>query len=214
MTADQKHERSAETHGFKASEIADRTEIELLYHRLRQARDMGWWDRLAACYHSDTILDLSWFKGPVTEFAKATTKMASRLFSFHEIGASVVEINRNRATIDTLVVIHLISELDGIGVDCVGYCRERMKVERRTDKWLFAGVNSIYLYDTLIPTNPARVPRLDEEKLNSFRPSYRFLSYMLTERGLPARDDLPGADRPESVRAVVEEEEAWLCGSA
>lgn len=43
--------------------------------------------------------------------------MADQLQSFHQIGPSVIEINQSRAPIDTLVVVHLISELDGIQVD-------------------------------------------------------------------------------------------------
>ena len=191
----------------------DRSEIELLYHRLRLARDMGWWEQLVASYHPDTILDLSWFRGTPAEFIKATTTMASRLNSFHEIGPSVIEFHQNRATVDTMIVIHLMSVFDGVEVDCVGYCRERLRVEKREDKWLFCGSHSIYLYDTLIPTNPAHVPQLDEAKLAKFRPSYRFLSYMLDARGLSPRDDQAGSDRPETVKAVYDADDAWLRGS-
>lgn len=194
------------------NEALDKFEVEKLYHRLRQARDMSDWPELVSCYQPDAIIDISWFKGTAAEFAKASVGMAEKLQSFHEVFPGVVKLNGNRAISQTMVVIHLISELDGCEVDCVGYCYGRYRIERRTDEWLVAAGTSIYIYDTLIPTDPNRVPKLDQTKLASYRPSYRYISYMLEKRGLPHRNDRAGMDKPETVKALIAADLDWLNG--
>ena len=126
------------------------------------------------------------------------------------MGATVADIRGNRALTDTGVVVHLIAQLDGAEVDCIGYCRSRARLERKTDTWLMSGLRAIYIHDQIVPTNPSQVPRIDPELLGKYRPSYRCLSYMLVARGLPARDDQPGMDKPETVQSLIEAEEAWL----
>ncbi len=190
----------------------DRAEIENILCRERVVRDMEQWDDLAACYNADSIVDISWFNGTGAEFARASAGMTDRLFSFHEIGATVTDICGNRALTDTGVAIHLIAEVHGIEVDCVGYIRSRARLERKTDKWLMSGLRAVYIHDLMIPLNPSCVPQLDTERLATFRRSYRYLAYMLVARGLPARDDLPGVDQPETVKALIDAEEKWLQG--
>ena len=53
--------------------------------------------------------------------------------------------------------------------------------------------------ETIVPANPAQTLAIDPAKLASYRASYRFMSYVLEERGQKMRDDLPGIDRPEGV---------------
>ena len=192
--------------------MLDRHEVEKVYHRARLARDMQWWDELVACYHPDAILDLSWFKGTVADFAKASVGMATKMSSFHEVFPAVVELDGNRALSTNMVAIHLIAEIGGVEVDCVGYSFGRLRVERRTGAWLIAGSETIYIHDTMVPVVPGRLPELDLDRLKGYRPSYKFLSYMLEARGLQARHDRPGMDRPDIVRRALERDRAWLAG--
>ena len=84
------------------------------------------------------------------------------------------------------------------------------RVQKLKGQWLIAGLRGIYIRDTLIPRNPNQVVKLDEERLSKFRPSYRYLSYVLTAGGQPAHDDLPGVDQPETVAALRAAESKWL----
>ena len=190
--------------------IEDRIAIEDIVRRERLARDMRRWDELAACYNDDSYVDISWFQGSGAEFARASAGMATRLLSFHELGPAVVTVAGDRALTDMGVTIHLVAEIGGSEVDCVGFCRSLGRVERKTDRWLMAGHRVIYLHDWLVPTVPGHVPPIDAGRLAGYRRSYRFLSYMLEHRGLPARDDLPGIDQPGSVERVQAAEAAWL----
>ena len=68
----------------------------------------------------------------------------------------------------------------------------------------------MYIRDLLAACNPAEVPQIDVEKLKTYRPSYRHLSYILEAGGRPLRNDLPGVDRPEEVVRLRATERAWL----
>ena len=53
---------------------------------------------------------------------------------------------------------------------------------------------------------------MDEARLAAYRPSYRFLSYVLEEAGKAARPDRAGVDRPDLIEALHKADEAWLNG--
>ena len=194
------------------SDALDRVAIEDIILRERVARDSGNWDELARCYTADSLVDISWFKGTGAEFARAGARMAGRMFSFHEVGASVIDIRGDRALGDTGCTVHLIGELDGVDVDVMGFVRNRARARREGDLWRMAGLTTVYIHDLIIPLNPSRPPEIAPEVLNKHRRSYRALSHMLFSHGLPARDDLAGVDRPETVAALVAAEKAWLQG--
>lgn len=198
--------------GAPTPEQLDRVMILDAMARERAARDAGDWDALARCYVADSLVDLSWFTGTGAEFAKASAGMEDKMSSFHEFGASVIDIAGDRALGNSSCTIHLIAELDGVEVDVLGYIRSRARVERDGDRWRMAGLKAIYIHDLIVPANPARPPRIDDAELGRYRRSYRNLCHMLVSRGLRARDDLPGMDKPETVAALLADETAWLYG--
>jgi hypothetical protein len=72
------------------------------------------------------------------------------------------------------------------------------------------GLRVIYVRDLLIPCDPNQIPKIDNAEAQRYRQSYRYLSYMFARTSHPARDDLPGVDRPDSVAALRAEEAHWL----
>lgn len=189
---------------------SDRQAIEAIIRRERAARDAMRWDDLADCYTTDSLVQTSAFKGTGAEFAAASAKMADRLFSFHEVGVTTMQVNGARALADTGLSVHLVAEIEGVEVDCIGYTRTRTRATNGPRGWRIADFRTIYIHDLMVPTNPARVPPIDESLLKSFRKSYRCLSYMLQARGLTVRRDLAGVDRPETVEALIDDEQRWL----
>lgn len=202
---------SADPQASRASgEQLDRVAIADIIARERAARDTGDWDGLARCYVPASLVDISWFTGTGAEFARASAGMAEKMFSFHELGLSIIDVRGDRALGDTGCTIHLIGAMDGVEVDVVGYIRSRARLRQEEGRWLMVGLRAIYIHDLIVPLNPSSPPRISEAELARYRRSYRALCHMLAGQNLPARDDLPGVDRPETVTALVEAEKDWL----
>ena len=63
-------------------------------------------------------------------------------------------------------------------------------------EWRARFVRHWYEKDKLIPVNPARVPKLDEERLRGYPTGYRYLAYCQEETmGVKVLLDLPGHRR-------------------
>jgi hypothetical protein len=91
---------------------------------------------------------------------------------------------------------------------------ERMcfRVEKRHDDWRIAEFRAIYLRDTLVPDHVGDTISLDEELLESCRPSYRYTQYWSNQAGWGNHPDRPGLDRPDLIRAVHHANGSWLRG--
>jgi len=189
----------------------DRVAIIEIVQRERVARDMQRWAELAHCYNPDSYVDISWFKGTGAAFAAASEKMAGGgLRTFHQMGPTIVKIKRNRALTETGCAIHLLVEVDRVEVDVIGHARLYARVERQPSDWLLSGFRVVYIQDLLVPLDPTHVPKIDSAVLATYRPSYRFVSFVLARSGHPPRSDLPGLDKPAIVEALSKAEETWL----
>jgi len=189
----------------------DRTAIADLIMRERVARETGNWKEEEACFDPDATVEVSWFKGSGAEFVATTKKPKSTVdFNFDSMSPAVITIRNSRAIADTACAVHESSLLDGVEVIMTSYTRLLWRVQSFNGKWLIVGLRGIYIRDQIIPSNPNRVPKLDQSKLASYRASYRYLSYMLANRGAVPLNNLPGVDRPETVAALRAGELKWL----
>jgi hypothetical protein len=183
---------------------------QLVLHE-RQARDRGWWDQMAACYHPDSTVSLSWLQASGAEFTARSRKMSeSGLRAVHRPGAPSVHLEGDRAVTELPVVIEFRTTINGVEADCASYCRLLYKVERRDGAWKIKSLTCIYERDTLFPVVAGAALTLDEERLAAFRAPYRFLAYLLSLAGHSIRDDLYGDDRPALVQTLYGEVFAWL----
>ena len=55
--------------------------------------------------------------------------------------------------------------------------------------------------------------RINPDDLKNLRHSYRYLAYTRIQAGGQVSDDLLGIDRPEDMKRVYEEAEAWVQGN-
>jgi SnoaL-like domain len=196
---------------FAIAEFVDRAAVADVIQRERAARDSRLWAEMAACYHPDAFVEVSWFRGGGAAFVEASRKIAGGpTLSFHSMSPAVVTISGDRAVAETACTLHGMTELDGVDVALVGYARLLWRALRLEDRWLIAGLRAMYVSDMLLPRNPSRVPQVDDDVLRTFRPSYKYLSYIITQSGRPIQDDLPGIDRPETVAALRDAEQQWL----
>ena len=205
----------AEAFGPRASgPLLDRLAVADLVTRERAARDASEWAEMAACYAADSHIEVSWFQGTGKDFVAASQKnLSARRLSQHILAPTTALVSNNRAIAQTPCQLLGFVSLDDLDVCVVGTARLVWRAVRQQKEWLIAGLRMIYIRDILLPCNPSRTPTIPAAELEKYRLSYRYLSYVLARSDHPARDDLPGIDRPDLVASLRETERAWLTGS-
>lgn len=195
----------------KLQQLLDKSEINEVVQKERAFRDQARWDEMQAAYHDDSVVDLSWFKGTGPEFVAASRRLyeAGR-HSAHQMGPTLVSLNDSRALATTSCAVCVRTSLDGVEVELTAHSRLYERLEKRDDAWRISRMGIVYLRDILMPVNPAQRVEIDDARLSAYRPSYRFLSYVLAQTGVAPRDDLPGDDRPETVRPLLDADRRWL----
>jgi hypothetical protein len=191
----------------------DKAAVAEVVQTERAARDAGEWARMADCYHPDSLVSISWIEATGHEFVEASRRaFAEGVRHLHQMAPSLVTLNGDRALAQTGCAILLAGRVGEVEVNVTCQARLCARAEKRYGLWRLSGFRAMYFQDALAAKNPAEVPRLDPVRLASYRPSYRFLSYVVEEAGKPARHDLAGVDRPDLVEALRAGEEAWLKG--
>lgn len=197
--------------GEPEGDILERLRVADLVQRERAARDAGQWEEMAACYHPRSVVDVSWYRGDGAGFVAASRhNAASGRISVHQLAPTVARVAARRALGETPCQLLSFVKLDEVDVCMIGTVRLLWRAQMLNNQWKIAGLRIIYIRDLLVPSDPSRVPSIDQPELASYRTSYRSLSYILARSPNRPRDDLPGVDRPESVAALRMVEEQWL----
>jgi hypothetical protein len=209
LSADSK--KKADSRPTGTSEGMDRIAITDVIARERWSRETHNPEVAASCFIPDAWIEVSWFKGTATQFIESGKRPPPPdTLNFDSVSTPVIWIQKDRAISETSCAVHTVLSLDDTEVINISYTRLLWRVQRLKGEWLIAGLRCIYIRDTLQTCGPNQELKLDKIKLAGFRPSYRYLSYVLTANGRPAHDDLPGVDRPESVEALRVSERQWL----
>lgn len=184
----------------------------------RAAKDLARWDEMGASFEAGSTVRVSWFQGSGPEFVAAARRRheAGGATSFHEIGAVDVVVRGDRALAEASCTVHVRGALaspDGpVEVDVASRGRVHWRAQRR-DRWLIAGLDMIYLRDTVAPVDPdRRIPPAAAAGAGQHRSSYRWIALLLAGKGHRIDPDLPGVDRPDLVDAFLAEQRAWLSG--
>ena len=194
-----------------ADEWTSRVAITDVIMRERWSRETHHPDAAAACFHPDAWIEVSWFKGTAAEFVESGRQRRPREpVNFDSMSPPVIWLQKDRAIAETSCAVHTVLKLGDDDVINISYTRLLWRTQKVDRRWLISGLRGIYLRDTLASCGPHRELKIDEKKLAGFRESYRYLSYVLAASGRPARDDLPGVDRPELVDNLRAAERRWL----
>lgn len=192
-------------------EVLDRDAIFDLVRLERFWRDQCEWDRLLAAYTEPSLVRVSWFEGSARDFVEGSRKMHQRGgHSRHVILPTYLRIEGDRALAESVGQVHIRGKLDGVEYDLIAYCRFLSRVVRTAAGWRFATFEAIYDHDTIAPVNPSERLAIDAKQLATMRPAYKLLSYTLAASGYTVNPDLPGDDRPETVKPLYEAAERWL----
>lgn len=193
------------------AKMVDREEIRDLVGKERFARDQGHWDVMAECFHPDAHIRTSWYDGNGVDYIPATKKFLEAVpGSKHWIFPGFVQIEGDRATIESPGMIFNRIVHEGVEVDYHIFCRYHCRVERRDETWRLLTFNVIFERDFMRALDPSQDLPIDWERLATYRPTYRFLAYLQDGRGVNLSHELQGDDRPEQLKKFHEGENAWL----
>ncbi len=126
------------------------------------SRDQGDWDTLAACFHDDATVNISWYCGPAAGFIARAKESAAHQqpgeSSKHWFGNFRVRVRGGRAVLESDVQILTRDLLDGHLVDCASFGRFIDLFEERDGAWRIARWSAIYEKDRLDPVIPGSLP--------------------------------------------------------
>lgn len=191
-------------------ERADKFDILELIRFERYCRDNALWDEMRKCFSPDSFVNISWYQGSGDGFV--TASMHSPDYAPHRTFGPLTWLRGDRAVTILPVSIQTRKEIGGVLCELTADSRLVFRTVKRGGQWYIAGFEGVYDKDSLVPVLPDAQLTVGAETLSKFRESYACLSYVLTLAGLPVHDDLPGRDRPETERALMEKLDRWLCG--
>lgn len=191
-------------------EAADVSDVTQLVLRERLSRDLGWWEQMHRCFHADSIVRLSWINASGSEFVRRSKELAARgIQAMHRLGPMYVTLAGDRAIAQLAAVIEAPFVIGGVEAMLSSHTRLLFRARRDGQEWRLSGLDAIYQRDEMAASVPGQLISIDMDAIKSFRKSYRLLAYCMATIGIPARDDLPGVDRPDLVRALTEEIYGW-----
>jgi len=192
----------------------DAAAVAQLVVRERQGRDRGWWDTWSDCFTEDSTVHMSWFTGSGAEFVRQTRlRSTGGVWGRHRLSPPAVQVHRDRAWAELPLGIEFHLTIGDVEVDLTSYCRSQYRAERIDGTWRIARITSIYERDSLTPSVPGTTLDLDPAALATYRPSYRYLAWYLSQTGTEIRSDLLGDDQPDAVARQYQAENAWLHSS-
>lgn len=193
------------------SATEDIVEITQLVVRERESRDCGFWNRMRDCFHPDSEVNISWFRGNGLHFVAASKDMAARgMLAKHRLGPVLVTLNGERALASLSGIIDIPEKIDGKDFTLSAHSMFYYRVEKRAGSWRLASFEVVYRRDEFVPAILGQTANLPAELLASYRPSYRNLCYSLHLKGYTPNNALAGEDRPDTVRALLESMYSWL----
>ena len=189
----------------------DITAITQLVVRERESRDMGFWNRMRDCFHDDSEINISWFKGNGPDFVTGSKDMAARgMLAKHRLGPVLVTLNGDRALATLSGIIDIPTVMEGKEFNLSAHCLMIYRVSKRQGVWRLSSFEVIYRRDEFVPAILGQTANIPADLLASYRPSYRNLCYSLHLKGYTPNQNLAGEDQPETVREILTRVYGWL----
>ena len=175
-------------------------------------RDAGDWERFRTVWHDDAWMTATWFQGPAAKFIEVSREGFEKGVSIlHFLGGSTVDLEGNRAVIQTKMTISQRGTCEGHLVDVVCTGRFYDFFEKR-GRWGIVRRQPIYEKDRMDPVDPSVRIKLDPDLLGSLPEGYRHLGYLQTKLGFQVKRDLPQL-KGAAVERLYRHGRAWLDGA-
>jgi hypothetical protein len=129
----------------------------------------------------------------------------------HFLGGTTIELNGDRAIVQTKMTISQRAPVHEVWVDVVCTGRFFDFIEKRDDVWRVLLRQPIYEKDRMDPIDRDAELTLDPEILDRYPIGYRHLAYLQSGLGFEVKRDMPGllGDRVEELYAAGD---TWLKG--
>ncbi|MGV3634243.1 MAG: nuclear transport factor 2 family protein [Pseudorhodoplanes sp.] len=194
------------------AETEDRSAIRDLIENWAVLRDARLWDEFRKVWHDDGVMQATWFQGTADEFIKVSQEGYDKgVRILHFLGGMNIEIQANRAIVQTKMTISQRGPVDGVICDVVCTGRFYDFLEKRFSKWGLVLRQPIYEKDRCDPVDPSATLKLDQDILKLYPEGYRHLAYLQHKIGYKVKRDMPGLDGPE-LEALYARGKTWLEG--
>lgn len=213
------YERSTAMTPAQTDDAADRQAIFELVTRERFARDQRRFDVMAECFHDNAWVRTTWYDGVGGQaYVDSTRELLGEsntqdYSGKHWVFPAFARVLGDRALVESPAKIFSRYDIDGVEADIHSYCRFFSRVVRQEGRWKLLSFHVLFEWDELRPVMPGQVPDLDRDLLDTMRPSYRYLGYVQTTRGVDLDHGLLGDDRWADLTAFHRGEDAWLAGA-
>jgi hypothetical protein len=193
----------------------DEHEIASLLIRWGHARDSDDWETLAACFHSDATIHLSWISGLAKDFLARSRAMATNRIPGthmkHVISGPWILVNRDRSFSRCHASLYTRTIIDGHEFDLQSWMRFFDLLERRKGVWRIVKRSTVYEKDRLDPVDLRGAPKdfSADMDLSVFPPAAKFLCYDLVRNGFQPTTNIICVYSHEE-RELTEEGKAWL----
>lgn len=192
--------------GAAAQALHDRRLIEELVYRWAGARDSDDWAALAACFHADAQIHISWISAPADAFVNRSRAMATGRkpggHMKHLMSAPWIEVNGRRGFSRSNATLLIRDCIDGVWFDIESQIRFFDRVELRDGVWRI--VERIGVYDKDRVDSVGGAPSADVPwhvpALADYPPAARFLCWWLASKGLAHLPDLIAVYSEEETR--------------
>tara|TARA_B100000378_G_scaffold126728_2_gene102259 strand:+ start:15136 stop:15846 length:711 start_codon:yes stop_codon:yes gene_type:complete len=178
----------------------------------RLARDTNDWASLERLYWPGARVRVTWFDGDIEDLVARSRESVrpGAIGGFHSIVPVRAELDGDRALVESRGEILLRPRVNGVECDLTSWCRFVMGMERCDGEWRISWFDNIYVKDRVDPVLPGVAVEIDRALWEGLRPSYRWLAYTNSARGIDVPADLPGVDRPDLIDDFWRDSRGWL----
>jgi hypothetical protein len=196
-------------------DYADKFVIAELINAWGLYRDQGKWKELRSTFTADGHISVSWFRGPFEQFVERCRAghAAGHTWSRHHLSAPVIKIEKDRAIVETSVVIRVRQKFGGVDVDLTSCSRFLDRVERHGSAWLIAERAAIYERDRLDPVEPSsEFDALFKEDTSHYPEQYRYMAFRIAHAEGRALAPVVYRDGGPETADLYARFSAWLAG--
>lgn len=199
------------TAGHHTDDSKDRLLISQVISDWVFFRDGGNWQQLRGLFAADGRMTTNSMSGSADEFLDYARGLRSkRLLSHHFPGPSSIQVNADKAVVQTLAMLMTGAPVNGVDVDIWVLLRYLDRFVREDGAWKIQDRHPMYIKDRLDPATPGTTIQIEQTLLNECPQCCRYLIYMARVNGAPASAVVPTEFGTPAAEQMISAAEIWL----